>query len=259
MTCGSRTNPSSSPAARHRRRHRPPAGRRGAQFVNDIMRPGERSCAIRRGGGQLLRRRHQPTSRRWSWLTPRQARRDGQQRRWTHRNRPRWSERGGRPSMRQHEEHLPVDHPRVPASGQRVASSSTSPPPPACARPASPGTTAPRARDHHQVAGPDSGRQHPRQLHQPRVQPGHRPVRQFAGGPVTRPRAIPGHHPLALLHRPRRRQRGFVPGQRRAAFISGVSSRWMAPAASRGSPRPRSELTWGNWIPVGRPPQCCHG
>ena len=94
--------------------------------------------------------------------------------------------------------------------------------------------------DHHQqvAGGRVRARQHPGELHQPGVQPRHRPVRGIrrrAGGRGP-PRQIPGHHSAgALLDRPGRGECGAVPRQRRSRFhFRGLHrGRWRA-AASEG-------------------------
>src|SRR3989475_207367 len=75
-------------------------------------------------------------------------------------------------------------------------------------------------RHHHQQVhgGRARAREHPRQLHQPRVQPGHRPGRRVCRRPGGRstPRTLFGDHSAGpLLHRRGRGQCRAVSGQRR--------------------------------------------
>jgi NAD(P)-dependent dehydrogenase (short-subunit alcohol dehydrogenase family) len=74
-----------------------------------------------------------------------------------------------------------------------------------------------RGHHHQQVAGGRvRSRQHPRELHQPGVQPRHRPVGRVRRRPGRRGAQgeVPRHHPARpLLHRAGRRQRLPLPGQ----------------------------------------------
>ncbi len=179
-------------------------------IVNDINTAlGEKVVAeikARRRHGILLRSRRDQVGRRQgagrrSRAAPRQARRDGQQRRL---DPPQPSSTGserGRVRQvlcRQHEEHLPVDDSRRAGLSRqqgrqlhqhRLHRRRAAPPGPDLVQ-----RLQGRGHHHQQVAGGRvRARQHPRELHQPGVQPRHRPVRGIrrrAGGRGP-PRQIP--------------------------------------------------------------------
>ena len=168
-------------------------------IVNDINAAlGEKvRRAIQAAGGRLVLRRRRHEVRRGEGAgrrrraAPRQARRHGEQRRLDPPQPPRAGGQRRRVRQRlrdQHEEHLPGDHPcraGVPRQqGRQLHQHRLHRRRAAAPRPDLVQRLQGRGHHHQQVARRVRAGQHPRELHQPGVQPDTGLSAEFAGGPV---------------------------------------------------------------------------